>query len=117
MALCILVRRAYGEKSQVSIKFHNLHSFKEGMILLCQSILYNLLKNKMYNTTKLEAHNQRVHQSTQGQLYCGLTSYELLMYVQIRVFVYWVMRVMSLYGCREGHELQSLIKTTSSSHV
>ena len=28
-----------------------------------------------------------------------------------------VRRVMFLYGCRDGHELQSLIKTTSSSQI
>ena len=34
-----LVRRNYGAKLPVSIKYQNLHSFKEGMIHLCQSIL------------------------------------------------------------------------------
>ena len=72
------------------------------------------LKNKMYNTIKLETQNQRVHQSTQGQLDCGWTSYELLMHVQTRVCVCRVMRVLFLDGCREGHKLESFIKTTSS---
>ena len=39
MALCKLERRNYGRKWPVSIKYQNLHSFKEGLILLCQSIL------------------------------------------------------------------------------
>ena len=39
MALRKLVRSNYGGKSLVSIKQENLHSFKEGVILLCQSIL------------------------------------------------------------------------------
>ena len=39
MALCKLERRNYGGKWPVSIKYQNLHSFKEGLILLCQSIL------------------------------------------------------------------------------
>ena len=39
MALHKLVRRNYGGKSPVSIRYQNLHSFEEGMILLCQSIL------------------------------------------------------------------------------
>ena len=39
MALHKLERRKYGGKSPVSIKYQNLHSFKEGLILLCQSIL------------------------------------------------------------------------------
>ena len=39
MALRILVRRNYCGKSPVSIKCHNLRSFKEGVILLRQSIL------------------------------------------------------------------------------
>ena len=34
-----LVRRNYGGKLQVSIKYQNLHSFKEGMIHICQKIL------------------------------------------------------------------------------
>ena len=34
-----LVRRNYGGKLPVSIKYQNLHSFKEGLIRLCQSIL------------------------------------------------------------------------------
>ena len=39
MTLRILVRGNYSEKSTVSIKFHNFHSFKKRVILLCQSIL------------------------------------------------------------------------------
>ena len=39
MALRKLERRNYGGKSLVSIKYQNLHSFKKGLILLCQSIL------------------------------------------------------------------------------
>ena len=39
MALRKLVRRNYGGKSPVSIKYENLQSLKEGVILLCQSIL------------------------------------------------------------------------------
>ena len=39
MALRKLERRNYGGKSPVSIKYQNLHTFKEGLILLCQSIL------------------------------------------------------------------------------
>ena len=39
MALRKLERRNYGGKSLMSIKYQNLHSFKEGLILLCQSIL------------------------------------------------------------------------------
>ena len=39
MALCKLERRNYGGKWPMSIKYQNLHSFKEGLILQCQSIL------------------------------------------------------------------------------
>ena len=39
MALCKLERGNYDGKSLVSIKYQNLHTFKEGLILLCQSIL------------------------------------------------------------------------------
>ena len=39
MALRKLVRRNYGRKLPVSIKYQNLHSFKEGLIHLYQSIL------------------------------------------------------------------------------
>ena len=39
MVLRKLERINYGRKWPVSIKYQNLHSFKEGLILLCQSIL------------------------------------------------------------------------------
>ena len=39
MALRKLEGRNYGGKSLVSIKYQNLHTFKEGWILFCQSIL------------------------------------------------------------------------------
>ena len=39
MALCKLVKRNYGGKPPVSIKYQNLHSFKDRVIFLCQSIL------------------------------------------------------------------------------
>ena len=39
MELCKLERRNYSRKLPVSIKYQNLRSFKEGLILLCQSIL------------------------------------------------------------------------------
>ena len=39
MALRKLVRRNYGGKLPVSVKYQNLHSFKEGLIFLCQGIL------------------------------------------------------------------------------
>ena len=39
MVLCKLERRNYGRKWSVIIKYQNLHSFKEGLIQWCQSIL------------------------------------------------------------------------------
>ena len=39
MALRTLAKKNYGEKSRMSFKFQNLHSFKEGAILLCLSFL------------------------------------------------------------------------------
>ena len=39
MALGKLVRSNYGKKSLVSIKYEGIHTFKEGVILLCQSIV------------------------------------------------------------------------------
>ena len=39
MALRKLERRNYDGKSPVSIKYENLHSFKEGVVLLCESVL------------------------------------------------------------------------------
>ena len=38
MVLRKLERRNYGRKLLVGIKYQNLHTFKEGLILLCQSI-------------------------------------------------------------------------------
>ena len=45
MALHKLERRNYGRESPVSIKYQNLHTFKEELILLCQSILENKKNN------------------------------------------------------------------------
>ena len=39
MTLRKLLRSNYSGKPPVSIKYENVHSFKEGVILLCQSIL------------------------------------------------------------------------------
>ena len=39
MALHKLERRNYGRKLPVSIKYQDLHTFKEGLILSCQNIL------------------------------------------------------------------------------
>ena len=39
MALHKLERRNYGGELLLSIKYQNLHSFKKGLIPLCQSIL------------------------------------------------------------------------------
>ena len=84
------------------------------------------LKNKMNNTIKLETQDQRVHQSTQRfqlfsanyhcSLHCRWMSYKLLMSY---VCSNWGVCLLGkeshvLYGCREWHKLQSLIKTTSS---
>ena len=83
------------------------------------------VKNKMHYTIKLETQDQRVHHSTQGQLlvdnyqyslHCGWASYEL-MYVQIRVCVYWVKKVTFLCSWRKERKLQSLVKTTSSGQI
>ena len=41
MALHNLVGRNNGGKSPVSVKYQNPHSFKEGMILLCQKYPWN----------------------------------------------------------------------------
>ena len=78
-----------------------------------------LLKNKKYNKIKLEMQDERVHQSTQWlllscSLQCRWMSYELLMYIQIRVCVCWLRRVVLLYGFRKGHELQPLHQAKSN---
>ena len=39
MALLTLVKRINGGKLPVSMQYHNIHSFKEEAILLCQCIL------------------------------------------------------------------------------
>ena len=47
MALLKLVRRNYGAKLLVRIKCQNLHSFNEGVILLCRSVS---LKQEEYHS-------------------------------------------------------------------
>ena len=39
MVLHKLVRRNYGRKWAVSVKYQNRHSFQEGMIVLCQGMI------------------------------------------------------------------------------
>ena len=59
MALRKLERRNYGGKSLVSINYQSLHSFKEGLIFLCQSILetrrITLLSGSAHFTIPLKA--------------------------------------------------------------
>ena len=70
MALCKLERRNYGGKSLVSIKYQNPHSFKEGLILLCQSMLemripltvHKLLKNKTSRKVLTQQKCNKIHQ-------------------------------------------------------
>ena len=50
MALRKLLRRYYSGKSPKCIKFQNLHSFKEGMILLCQSILETRIISRLHDS-------------------------------------------------------------------
>ena len=78
-------------------------------------------KNKMYNKIKLETQDQRVLQSTQGQLlsdnyqcslHCGWMSYELLLYVQIRVcFFPLYFPKLKLYNVLKLHSFCSVLKS------
>ena len=52
MVLCKPVLcRHYDSKLPVSIKYQNLHSFKEGWILLCQSILETRRITHLHDST------------------------------------------------------------------
>ena len=53
MALLIFVRSNYGGKLPVSIQCHNLHSFREGMNLLCQSILETKQLSHLFSSALL----------------------------------------------------------------
>ena len=63
MVLRKLVRSNYGRKWPVSIKYENLHSFKEGVVLLCQSILerrrMSRLPDSAHFTIPLMRHQER----------------------------------------------------------
>ena len=50
MALCKHVRRKYDGKSPVGIKYQNLRSFKEEVILLCQSILETRITSQFHGS-------------------------------------------------------------------
>ena len=50
MALHKLERRNYDRKLPVSIKYQNLHTFKEGLILLYQSILETRRTTHLYGS-------------------------------------------------------------------
>ena len=77
MALHKLERRYYGRKSQVSIKYQNLHSFKEGLIVLChQNILekrrithlhgsaHFAIPLNLSNIINISAHIGKIHKNT-----------------------------------------------------
>ena len=89
----------------IQVNFHRGEIWLSHLVLLVKLAL----RNKMHNTVRLGTQNKRVDQ-WQGQLDCGWTSHELLVHVQIRACIYWVMRTLFLYGSREGHKPQSLIK-------
>ena len=50
MALLKLVRRNCGGKLQASIKYQNLHSFKGGVIILCQSNLETRIMSQLHGS-------------------------------------------------------------------
>ena len=56
MALHKLERRNYGRKWPVSIKYQNLYSFKEELILLCQSILERRRITHLHGSAHFTAH-------------------------------------------------------------
>ena len=76
MALPKRVRRNYGGKSPVSFKYQNLHSFKEGMILLCQSILKTRRKSHLHGSALYNPFNgstilfSKHRKITDGNVYC-----------------------------------------------
>ena len=51
----ILVKRNYAGKLPVSIKCHNLHPFKEGVIFLCQSIIETRQVSYLYDSALLQS--------------------------------------------------------------
>ena len=56
MALRTLERTNYGGKSLVSIKYRNLHTFKEGLIFLCQSILEMRIITHLHGSAHFTIH-------------------------------------------------------------
>ena len=54
MVLRKLERRNYGGKSPLSIKYQNLHSLKEGLILVCQSILETRRITHLHGSTHFQ---------------------------------------------------------------
>ena len=48
--MVILVTRNYGRKLLVRVKFHNLYSFKQGVIFLCQSVLETTQISDLYSS-------------------------------------------------------------------
>ena len=90
------------------------------------------LKDKMHSTTQYDTrvNSSLIHpgiptilcEKYHCSLSCGWMSYELLRYVQFRVCVYWVRRVIilsneSFYMDLEEHLHQSHIKTSSSHQI
>ena len=87
MALRKLVRSNYGGKSPVSIKYENLHSFKEGVILLCQSILETRrildLHGSALFTIPLRCIRRQAEQKFKKRVYVTNLSFDLENYVVV----------------------------------
>ena len=55
MMLRILETRNYGGKWPVSIKYQNIHTFKEGLMLLCQSTLETRKTTHLHGSAHLQS--------------------------------------------------------------
>ena len=88
MALCKLERRNYGGKVPVSIKYQNLHSFKEGLILLCQSILEMKRITHLHHSAHFTILLTASYLLKETKLLVKISHCEFLVMTEKNIFVY-----------------------------
>ena len=89
MALCKLERKNYGGKLPVMIKYQNLHSFKEGLILLCQSILETRRITHLHGSVHYNPFKMIINHFFFNRSFCSRNFFLFCKLVRSVIFTSW----------------------------
>ena len=125
MALCYLERINYGRKWPVSIKYKNLHSFKEGLVFLSQSILETKRITHLHGSAhftiplnpclwlyyydkiaELEKNTNNKRHTVYGA--CNLTK----LHFKILIYLFLIPNVWAIFSLRDHHKITSVTLNT-----